>query len=67
MDQRTATEHFSWQKGYGAFSVSASQTEDVVRYIRNQRAHHEKKNFEEEFVDFLEKYAVDYDPAYVLG
>jgi REP element-mobilizing transposase RayT len=63
----TATEHFSWQEGYGAFSVSASQTEDVARYIRNQRAHHEKKNFEEELVEFLKKYGVDYDPAYLLG
>jgi REP element-mobilizing transposase RayT len=63
----TATERFSWQEGYGAFSVSASQTEDVAAYIRNQRAHHEKKSFEEEFMEFLKKYGVDYDPAYVLG
>jgi len=58
---------FAWQEGYGAFSVSASQTPDVVRYIQNQRAHHEKKNFEEEFVEFLKSYGVSYDPAYVLG
>jgi putative transposase len=58
---------FAWQEGYGAFSVSASQTADVVRYIQNQRAHHEKKSFAEEFVEFLRKYGVAYDPAYVLG
>lgn len=63
----TTSEHFSWQEGYGAFSVSASQTDDVVRYIRNQRAHHEKNNFEEEFIEFLKKHGVDYDPAYLLG
>jgi REP element-mobilizing transposase RayT len=40
---------FSWQEGYGAFSVSASQSSEVVHYIQNQRAHHQKKTFEEEF------------------
>ena len=59
--------HFAWQEGYGAFSVSASQTSDVVRYIRDQESHHAKKSFEEEFLAFLKKYGVSYDPAYVLG
>jgi len=58
---------FSWQEGYGAFSVSASQTADVVRYIENQAEHHTKKSFEEEFLEFLTKYGVAYDPAHVLG
>jgi len=58
---------FAWQEGYGAFSVSASQTPDVVRYIQNQRAHHEKTGFEDEFVAFVKKYGVPYDPAYILG
>jgi putative transposase len=61
------TGEFAWQEGYGAFSVSASQTADVVRYIQNQHAHHEKKSFEEEFVEFLKKYGVSYEPANVLG
>jgi REP element-mobilizing transposase RayT len=61
------TGEFAWQEGYGAFSVSASQTADVVRYIQNQHAHHEKKSFEEEFVEFLKKYGVSYEPAHVLG
>ena len=58
---------FAWQEGYGAFSVSASQTGDVVRYIQDQRTHHEKKSFEEEFVEFLKKYGVSYELAHVLG
>jgi putative transposase len=58
---------FAWQEGYGAFSVSASQTADVVRYIQNQRTHHEKKSFEQEFVEFLKRYGVSYEPAHVLG
>jgi REP element-mobilizing transposase RayT len=40
---QTSDDHFSWQEGYGAFSVSASQTPDVLRYIQNQRAHHKKR------------------------
>jgi putative transposase len=58
---------FEWQEGYGAFSVSASQASEVVRYIRNQKAHHAKTSFEDEYITFLKKYGVSYDPAYVLG
>ncbi|HUK47030.1 MAG TPA: IS200/IS605 family transposase [Terriglobales bacterium] len=58
---------FSWQEGYGAFSVSASQTNDVIRYIRRQAQHHAKRSFEQEFMEFLRKYNVPYDPKYVLG
>lgn len=58
---------FSWQEGYGAFSVSASQTDEVVRYIKNQATHHAKRTLEDEFVNFLRKYDVPYDSKYVLG
>jgi putative transposase len=60
-------QNFSWQEGYGAFSVSASQTDDVVRYIRNQPEHHAKRSFEDEFLEFLKKYGIEYDPAHVMG
>ena len=60
-------ENFAWQEGYGAFSVSASQTADVIRYIKNQAAHHAKRSFEEEFLELLKKYGIAYDPTYVLG
>ncbi len=66
-DNRGTDSRFAWQEGYGAFSVSASQTRDVVDYIRGQREHHAKKSSKEEFVAFLKKYGVEYDPAYVLG
>ncbi len=58
---------FSWQQGYGAFSVSASVVPAVVRYIQNQEAHHRKMNFEEEFVALLKKHGVEFDPRYVFG
>jgi REP element-mobilizing transposase RayT len=64
---RACNQPFAWQEGYAAFSVSASATEDVVRYIRNQRTHHEQKTFEEEFVAFLNRYGLSFDPAHVMG
>jgi putative transposase len=58
---------FRWQNGYGAFSVSPSQLDKVTAYIRNQREHHKKVTFEEEFLARLKKAGVPYDPKYVLG
>ena len=58
---------FAWQEGYGAFSVSASQTAEVIRYIENQASHHAKRSYEDEFLELLKRYGVQYDPAHVLG
>lgn len=66
-ETKSAPDDFAWQEGYGAFSVSASLSADVIEYIRNQPAHHAKRNYEQEFLEFLKKYGIEYDPAYVLG
>lgn len=58
---------FAWQEGYAAFSVSPSQVERVKEYIRNQAEHHKRRNFEEEFLAFLKKSGVEYDPKQVFG
>lgn len=58
---------FGWQEGFGAFSVSESRRDDVIAYIRNQEEHHNKREFEEEFIALLEAHHVDYDPKYVFG
>lgn len=58
---------FAWQEGYGAFSVSKSNIPAVVRYIQNQERHHRKMSFEDEFIAFLEKHGIEYDPRYVFG
>lgn len=58
---------FKWQEGYGAFSVSPSQVETVVNYIRNQEKHHARRSFEEEFIFLLESSGIEYDPRYVFG
>jgi len=57
---------FSWQAGYGAFSYSKSHVENVIAYIQNQEIHHKKKTFMEEYIEFLEKFEVDYDERYVF-
>ncbi len=59
--------NFKWQEGYGAFSVSPSQLQTVVNYIRNQAKHHARRSFEEEFLFLLRSSGVDYDPRYVFG
>lgn len=66
-DTGAAGKDFAWQEGYGAFSVSASHTEDVIRYIQNQPAHHANRSYEEEFLELLKRYGIAYDPAHVLG
>jgi putative transposase len=55
---------FAWQEGYGAFSVSSSNLDQVARYIRNQEAHHRKLSFEDEFRALLKKHGVDCDPQH---
>ncbi len=58
---------FSWQQGYGALSVSASNLGAVQRYIANQPTHHRKMLFEEEFVALARKHGIEFDLKYVFG
>jgi len=57
---------FAWQDGYSAFTVSRSRIEATEEYIRNQREHHREKTFEEEYVDFLRKHGIEFDPRHVF-
>jgi len=56
---------FAWQGGYGAFAVSESNVDAVRQYIANQREHHRKKTFQEEFRQFLERHRISFDERYV--
>ena len=56
---------FAWQTGYGVFSVSESTVESVTKYIAEQETHHKKQSFQEEYVAFLKKNHVEYDPRYI--
>ncbi len=57
---------FNWQEGYGAFSYSKSQIDTVIKYILNQEAHHKKKSFKDEYLEFLKKFDVEYDERYLF-
>lgn len=57
---------FSWQEGFGAFSYSRSQIDDVIKYILNQEEHHKKRTFREEYLDFLVKFEIEYDTKYLF-
>ncbi|MBO6662150.1 MULTISPECIES: IS200/IS605 family transposase [Roseivirga] len=57
---------FSWQAGYGAFSYSKSQIPRVVRYIQNQKEHHKKKTFREEYLEFLKTFEIDFNEGYIF-
>jgi REP element-mobilizing transposase RayT len=56
---------FGWQSGYGAFSVSHSNVESVIRYIANQEEHHRTLTFQEEYVAFLKKHEIEFDERYI--
>jgi len=60
-----AYSEFYWQNGYGAFSVNPAEVNTVISYIENQKEHHRKKTFQDEYRSFLKKYQVEYDERYV--
>lgn len=60
-------EHFAWQNGYAAFSISQSVLPKTVEYVKNQREHHRKTSFQEEYLYFLRLYEIDYDERYVFS
>jgi putative transposase len=57
---------FEWQTGFGGFSYSRSQIDDVIRYIMNQKAHHQKQTFKDEYLDFLKKFQIEYNPDFLF-
>jgi len=57
---------FNWQEGYGAFSYSRSQIDQVAKYILNQEEHHRRKTFKDEYLELLEKFEIEYDERYLF-
>lgn len=57
---------FQWQEGYGAFSHSKSQIDNVVKYILNQQEHHKKFNFIDEYKKMLENFGIDFEERYIF-
>jgi REP element-mobilizing transposase RayT len=63
--ETTPEKSFHWQKGYAAFTVSASAKPAVQEYITRQEEHHQHKTFREELIGFLEKSGIEYDERYL--
>ncbi|MCF6154298.1 MAG: IS200/IS605 family transposase [Candidatus Brocadia sp.] len=58
---------FSWQEGYGAFSIGISNVDETKKYIENQEKHHSKESFHDEYLKFLRKNKIDFDEKYMWG
>ena len=65
-DSKWINGKFNWQEGFGAFSYSKSNLDNVVKYILNQEVRHQKKTFKNEYLDFLEKFEIEYDSKYLF-
>ena len=66
-EEFSTLQSFGWQDGYAAFTVSKSNVPEVIKYIRNQREHHRKKTFQEEYLEFLHENGIEYDERYLWG
>ena len=65
-EKRLVRGKFSWQEGYGAFSYSKLELPDVINYINNQQEHHKRKTFNEEYLQLLKKYEIEFDERYIF-
>ncbi len=65
-EKKLSSFKFHWQEGFGAFSYSHSHLDNIIRYIMNQKEHHRKKTFKEEYIAFLEKFNVEYNEKYLF-
>lgn len=65
-EQKIISGKFNWQEGFGAFTYSKSQLDNVVKYILNQPKHHKKTSFKEEYLNLLEKFDIDYNEKYLF-
>jgi REP element-mobilizing transposase RayT len=57
---------FQWQEGFGAFSYTHWHLDTIINYINNQEDHHKKKSFKDEYLEFLEKFYIEYDEKYLF-
>jgi REP element-mobilizing transposase RayT len=65
-DNRLSKEKFYWQAGFSAFSYSHGALNNIIRYIENQKDHHKKKLFMKEYLEFLDKFEIEYNEKYLF-
>jgi REP element-mobilizing transposase RayT len=64
--RRLSKFRFEWQKGYGAFTCSHSQVDNIAKYILNQESHHNKKSFQKEYLEILEENRIEFKSEYLF-
>lgn len=65
-EKKITSSKFQWQEGYGAFSYSHSALDSVIGYINNQKEHHQKHTFKEEYISFLKKFEIAFKDEYLF-
>ena len=65
-ESKFLSQKLSWQEGYGAFSYSHSALDNVIRYINNQKQHHNGKSFRHEYNEFLNKFDIEFKDEYLF-
>ena len=65
-EKRFSKFNFQWQEGFGAFSYSHSQIDNIIGYIMNQKEHHKNKSFKEEYENLLEEFCIEYKTEYLF-
>ena len=65
--EKRFTSNFQWQEGFGAFSYSHSQLTDVIQYIENQKDHHKKRTFKDEYLAFLNAFEIEFKDEYLFN
>lgn len=65
-EKRFVKGKFGWQEGFGAFSYSISQIDEVIKYIKNQEKHHKETSFKDEYLKYLKRFEIEFDEHYVF-
>ena len=65
-ESKWLADKFHWQMGFGAFSYSRSKIDDVVHYIKDQKEHHKKISFKDEYIKLLDLFGIEYDERYLF-
>ena len=65
-EKKFSTNKFQWQEGYGAFSFSHSDLDNVIGYIRRQKEHHQKQTFKDEYIGMLKKFQIEFKDEYLF-
>jgi REP element-mobilizing transposase RayT len=65
-ERKFLRQNFYWQEGYGAFSYSHRDLSNVINYIMNQKEHHKKHNFKEEYIELLKKFEIEFKDQYLF-